>query len=337
MVRSLSKPADWHSDLPSGLLELFQLEGPARPLGSAGGFSGACFWLVEEGDLNWALRRWPQGDPSARRLEWIHSVLDHAHRRGFQQLPIQRPLRDGRTFLEADGHLWEASCWMPGEPLRLTEAGSQGLCAATATLARFHQAVADCPLPEGQLSLPTVQRRREYLEQLTRGRAVRIQLALEQSDWQELQARGRQIMELFFRGHEQLAERLEHAAANQVQCQPCLRDVWYRHILMLDGEVSSLIDFGSLGIDSVATDVARLLGSLTGPGHAGWQEGLDSYQQVRRLSEQETRLIVAIQQANQLMAGIKWLDWILLEAREFADPAEVLARLDELVELGSAG
>ena len=106
---------------------------------------------------------------------------------------------------------------------------------------------------------------------------------------------------------------------------------------MLDGEVSSLIDFGSLGIDSVATDVARLLGSLTGPGRAGWQEGLDSYQQVRRLSEQETRLMVAIQQANQLMAGIKWLDWILLEAREFADPAEVLARLDELVELGSAG
>lgn len=222
---------------------------------------------------------------------------------------------------------------MAGTPLELDSAGEEGLAAAMTALAGFHLAVADFPMPAGQTRQappPTVKRRVEYLGALVRGRADRIRRELERSSWSELGSLGVRVLSRWDQQRHLLEAQLQQVDDQNLICQPCLRDIWYRNLLMVDRRVSSLLDFGSMGVDSVATDVARLLGSLTRPGSELWRRGLDSYLAVRGCSPAELQLVSVIECANWCMSGMKWLDWILLEKREFADPAEVLSRLEEL-------
>ncbi len=52
------------------------------------------------------------------------------------------------------------------------------------------------------------------------------------------------------------------AVALKVPIQPCIGDIWHDHILFLGDGVSGLVDFGGMRADTVAGDIARLLGSL---------------------------------------------------------------------------
>ena len=92
-----------------------------------------------------------------------------------------------------------------------------------------------------------------------------------------------------------------------------VRDIHAEHVLFEGDNVSGIIDFGALRIDSVATDVARLLGSMVGDDEAGWQVGLAAYMSVRPLSDDERRLIKVFDESTVLMAGTNWLEWIYLD------------------------
>ena len=59
--------------------------------------------------------------------------------------------------------------------------------------------------------------------------------------------------------------------------QPCIRDIWHDHVLFTGDEVTGIIDFGAMDIDTPATDVARLLGSLVGDDEAGWRTASSAY------------------------------------------------------------
>ena len=121
------------------------------------------------------------------------------------------------------------------------------------------------------------------------------------------------------------------ASSRQVPLQPCIRDIWHDHVLFQGEEVSGLIDFGALRIENVATDVARLLGSLVGNDKRGWQRGLDAYAEVRPLSSDELQLAEAFDLSGTLLGGINWVQWIYLEERQFEDRGAVLGRLGEHV------
>jgi Ser/Thr protein kinase RdoA (MazF antagonist) len=116
-----------------------------------------------------------------------------------------------------------------------------------------------------------------------------------------------------------------------VPIQPAIRDIWRDHVLFLGNDVSGLVDFGALRPESVAADVARLLGSLVGDEAAGWQTGLTAYEAVRPLSSIERRLMTAFDQSGVLLSGLQWLSWVYLDGRIFEDRAAVEARLDELL------
>jgi Ser/Thr protein kinase RdoA (MazF antagonist) len=102
-------------------------------------------------------------------------------------------------------------------------------------------------------------------------------------------------------------------------------------VLFVDDQVSSFVDFGALRIDSVATDIARLLGSVSTVGDDSWLAGLKAYQAVRPLDDDERELIATLELANRAMSGVQWLDWILLENRQFDDSEAVIKRLDDLI------
>jgi Ser/Thr protein kinase RdoA (MazF antagonist) len=124
----------------------------------------------------------------------------------------------------------------------------------------------------------------------------------------------------------------------QLPLQTCIRDLWYAHVLFDNSQVSGIIDFGSIGVDSVATDLARLLRSWIAEGSADFTEALDAYHEVRPLSSTERRAFAWFDRTSRVLSAFQWIEWLAIERREFDDWEAVSARLDfVLARLPKAG
>jgi homoserine kinase type II len=123
---------------------------------------------------------------------------------------------------------------------------------------------------------------------------------------------------------------IERSVKATVPLQVCLRDVWSAHVLFTGNRVTGLIDFDALKVDSVATDIARLLGSYASDNTELWSEGVLAYHQVRPLSVAEREAIAVYDLSAVLLTGLQWLEWILLEGRDF-EASHVLPRLDATI------
>jgi Ser/Thr protein kinase RdoA (MazF antagonist) len=113
--------------------------------------------------------------------------------------------------------------------------------------------------------------------------------------------------------------------------QPCIRDIWHDHVLFTGDEVTAIIDFGAMDIDTPATDVARLLGSLVGDDEAGWRVGVSAYSTIRSLSTDEQGAAKALDNSSAILAGCNWLRWIYVEGRQFEDRTQIIERFRRIV------
>ena len=118
---------------------------------------------------------------------------------------------------------------------------------------------------------------------------------------------------------------LRDAAQLQVTIQPCLRDARPEHFLFEADRLSGLVDFGAMGIDSVAADLARLIGEWLPDDHSLRGLALATYQKLRPLDASETALIAALEATADLLIAGHWLSWNYLDRRHFDDSSEVRA------------
>jgi len=134
--------------------------------------------------------------------------------------------------------------------------------------------------------------------------------------------------------------RLAAVVPPAVPLQTVLRDVWQAHLLFVGEEVTAVIDWHAAGIDTPATDLARLLGSWEGPRSASvgavslsvvWGEALEAYRAIRPLSREELALIDLLHLAGVVGGLHHWFRWVLDENRHFPDPCAVLERVDALL------
>lgn len=298
-------------------------------LSSAGGFSGARFWRVHTPAGVFCLRRWPREHPDRPQLEFIQAVLWHVHQEGFRLTPLPLETRTHAGFVCEAGHLWELTPWLPGEADYQRASSPRKLRAAAGALADFHRAAATFPLPHrGPATAPGLRSRLERLDGWTEPRLAQLAAAIDSGDWPELAERARRLLPLFARAAEVVVDALRQAAPILAPLEPCIRDIWHDHVLFLGDEVSGIIDFGAMRVDSVATDIARLLGSLCGDDSSAWLEGLNAYDSIRPLSSGEALLVTAFDRSNILLSGMSWLEWIYLEERQFENRAAICERLD---------
>jgi homoserine kinase type II len=305
-----------------------------EPLGAAGGMSGAQFWRVTNPQGALALRRWPAEHPTADRLRFIHAVLRYAHKRGCSFLPVPVNDRSGETFVEHAGRLWELSPWMPGEADFERSPSPAKLAAALAALGRFHKATADFPLPpmSHDLGAPTaVTKRLARLHELQTGGIATLDRAIVEPVWPELAPLARQFLALLPNAVPRVLTLFEPLAGAALPVQPCLRDIWHDHVLFTGDKVTGVIDFGGVDVDTPATDVARLVGSLVGDDAAGWRAGVAAYTEVRPLSDAEARAVVALDAAGTVLAGCNWIRWIYADRRTFENREQVLARFKRIL------
>jgi homoserine kinase type II len=309
----------------------FRQAGKAVFLGGAGGFSGARFWRFEGSHGPLCLRRWPVEGPSAERLAFIHSVLFHVAAAGFRMIPLPIRTTAGATFLESDGHLWELTPWLPGKADFRDRPSEPRLCAALLALARFHGCAAGHPsAPRSAGQSAGLRHRCQKLQMLRAGGLDGLMRICLRSPVDQIQPTAISILNLASRIVPVLSNELDAVVDVTLPLQPAIRDIWHAHLLFEDDQVSGLIDFGSLKVDTVCGDIARLLGSMVGNDPRQWQLGLDAYQRVRPLSALEQSVVGVFDRSSLLLSGINWLEWLYEQNRQFDDRSAVLARLCEI-------
>lgn len=322
------------------------------PLPSAG-LSGSPVWLVEpEEPLDVAPRRfvlkgfaetWPR-----ERAESIHRWMAAARRAGVGAVPanLEVAAADGAepTTIAADGNgrCFEMTPWHPGQPVAAPP--PRQATSALETLARIHVALREAGGDEETptASPPAWARRAEALRGvIARGWDKPPKGSL--SSLQAAVADRRRAAAAILRDQGGLSylSRLAAVVPPAVPLQPVLRDVWQAHVLFVGGEVSAVIDWHAAGIDTPATDLARLLGSWEGPRSATvgadslsvvWGEALEAYRAIRPLSREELALIDLLHLAGVVGGLHHWFTWVLDENRDFSDPSLVLERVNALLE-----
>lgn len=306
-----------------------------EPLGSAGGMSGAQFWRLTAPRGALVLRRWPAEFPPPDRLQFIHGVLRHAAARGCMFLPVPVTTRQGESFVSHAGHLWELAPWMPGEADYCDQPSVEKLRSAMRVLARFHNAVADfdCKPFECVNTSSAPVRHLSRLRGLTPVRIRELSDAISGRTWPELVPLAQAFIASLPATISPAIVLLVPFERTALPMQPCLRDVWHDHVLFTGDEVTGMIDFGAIDIDTPATDIARLLGSLAASNldrSQVWGEGLAAYNTIRPLSKDEIRAARALDSSSPILAGCNWIHWIYIDGRKFEHRGQVIERFQRI-------
>ncbi|MEI6255163.1 MAG: aminoglycoside phosphotransferase family protein [Planctomycetota bacterium] len=322
-----------------------------QPLGIPG-FSGSQVFRIERCDTGeqFVLKSFP-ASASVEHALWVHHLVRHLRAEGMREVPeVMDPLVGDTVVADASGGLWELTRLMPGvavpRPTPLQAA------AAAARLARFHLAASRLPAdPSCEGFSPGLKRRiaqardlRDLPWRVRRGRLSRTSDSrFHEQFTAALTARFDAAIEIFAAagGPALIAN---FATMNPVcsVLQAVLRDVWCDHVLFADydaADVTAIIDLHAAGVDTPATDLARLLGSWAAP--AGreqltlfdrWPEAIVAYTQIRPLSAEERGLIPLLHTTGVILGLDNWFRWTLEERREFSDASRVLARIDSLLQ-----
>ncbi len=304
--------------------------GSVHPLGHHGGFSGASLWRVESSAGAFCLRAWP-AQVSAARLEKLHHLMTLARGRGLPFVPLLIPANHGRTWIEHAGRLWELTQWLPGRADFHEHPSRERLASACAALAQLHcvwQAVishASCT------RCPAIERRLEAVESWLRLLRSGWTLHSPADQTDSVYPVARRAWCVLPHWVERVRPSLAWFSDSSWEVQPCLCDPWHDNLLFDGEQLSGLVDYGSVKLDHIAVDLARLLGSLAEDDADGWRLGLEAYRAVRPLSPPEEQLARVLDWTGTVLGVVQWLRWLYEERRVFADRTKAAVRFDILV------
>lgn len=308
-----------------------------HPVADAG-FSGARIWRVETLAGPCALRRWPDDGLAANRLQGLHALLQHLQDSGLTFVAVPLRNRAGSTITRHRDAWWQLEPWLPGTANDCENPSRPRLATAMQSLARWHDAARTfVPNPAAQTwfagpdrgpAPAIVERAVKLRDMLLRISAVSTPHRLSTGEWSD-------VFQRLLTGCRQrgpaLLPQLEQACTIPVPLQVCLRDVWRDHVLYTDDEVTGLIDPSAARIDTVAADLARLLGSLIGDGAEAWDFALAEYRQERPLAPAELRLVPLLDQSGVVLSAWTWIEQLSQPVADLLSPP-LLLRLRAIAE-----
>jgi len=314
-----------------------------RVAAARGGFGGCPPWIVRDArGGRHVLKAFPPGTPRDR-AEWVHRFVGHLRAAGVVELPPHRPLPVGGTITaDRAGRLWEMAAFAAGSPAeRPTE---PQVAAAVRLLARVHGAAVTFPdSPPDRGPSRAIADRVSGAARLLERPWQRLLASAAPAEGGGEAAVARQRLAVAVRALQDTPldpplARLAGLDPPPFFRQAVLRDPWYAHVLFeQEGSTTivGLIDPHAAGVDTPATDLARLLGSWlpAGPHAATWlAAAIAAYEEVRPLPEVERRLVPFLAASGILLGLDNWFRWVLEEGRQFGGGEAVARRLDRLVE-----
>lgn len=321
--------------------------------GIRGGFSGSrVFEVSSNSGPIYFLKQWPAVGPDLGRLRFIHDVQTQLARLrssgDISNLPqVAVPLKNAQgDSVTIDGEtLWDLTPKLVGSPIEPTAIDSYRIRSAMQSLAGVHLAV-DQLGPRWAREFPDIGSVGPSPGLLKR----RMRLAEICEGWREIAlAIANAPLKPSFRLKCKSILAAAHLAATKLAneagwekfrlpLQLVLRDAWYAHVLFNQSQVSGMIDFGSIGVDSVGTDLARLLRSWIPGDDADFSDALDAYHQIRPLSAIERDAFIQFDRTSRVLSAFQWIEWLAIDRREFDDWEAVAIRLDfVLARLPSSG
>jgi homoserine kinase type II len=297
---------------------------PPEPLGGAGGFSGSNFWRIDCSRGEFALHAWPVDGPDAARLGQIHRWLNACS--DFPIVPIPEQTTDGRSFVSHSGRFWELTPWKSGRPSPSSPLNLDHIRRGFATIARIHRRLEQ---PRAVGPSRGIDARLRELDAFLAGTHALYENSIRNRPGDPTTELAARWLSLARRQGPALRRELVGAVQCQTLLQPCVRDLRRVHLLFDGDDLTGLIDFGAMDLDSVAGDLARLIGDWFPNDRNARAAALQAYESVRPLSATEHRLIATFKRANSLFIGSRWLRWRFVDERSFehADaPSEGLRR-----------
>lgn len=303
-------------DYPPAFMPLDEPEA----LGGGGGHSGARLWRYRAAAGQFVLRAWPTNGPGRAHIKRVHHWLSLTADLGFTPIPIQD--NAGQSIRECGGRIWEIAPWMDGTLDCGQPPSPEHRRAAFAALAALHCRLAHLG---HQGTSPGILERHSSLRQLLDGgfdlleKACRTECSPANGPrdhalrWVELA----RLLAPF------VESRLASLVSRVLFLQPCLRDARPEHFLFDGNRVSGLIDYGAMGIETVAADLARLIGEWLGGDLSARREALGVYEAIRPLDPTESTLIAVFESSAAILIGERWSRWHYLEHRTFDDPDAV--------------
>jgi Ser/Thr protein kinase RdoA (MazF antagonist) len=297
-------------------------------LGSAGGFSGAEFWKVTVGATEYCLRRWPNSKPTRAQADVIYPTLEYVQRHS--DLPLAFPIQTlhSEPMCRVDNAHWELSRWMPGAPIADTEINDDQLRAAARALAEFHNTTSS--LSQQQRASPAIAFRCAMIDRLWATQFEQLQATQDSSGAVDSVVKKMLLDQFRYQAHA-LRQQLELLRSVPVSQIPTFGDIWSDHVLFNNDEVSGIVDFGAMKVESPCLDIARLFGSYADYSSEALRRGISYYGEFRELNDLDCSLIELYDRAYVILAGVQWLIWIELEQRVFVDNETVRQRLHRLV------
>ncbi len=297
--------------------------GTPVPLGNAGGLSGARLWRFDSGLGPMVARAWPVDGPEPEALLAIHRWL--AWLADLEFIPIPLQTSDGRTLIDLAGRSWEIAPWRPGAASPDRPPSFAQLRAAFSALAAVHQRLA---FESTRTPSPGLAARLAEASGLLSSDLAQLESIVRRDAKDPLAAPALRWIALARDGLPHLIARLRREAWTPIPIQPVLRDARPDHFLFTGDRLTGLVDFGAIGLDSPASDLARLIGEGIGPDLSARSSALDAYAAVRPLDATEARLIDLFADSAAWLGPARWVRWHFLDRRQFDDPDAVRVGLD---------
>ncbi|QDU38170.1 Spore coat protein I [Maioricimonas rarisocia] len=283
------------------------------------GFSGAAIWQVQTAEGTYCLRRWPEEGLPPVRIRTLHHFLRDLANRGIDVVPVPVVAEDGSTLLWHDLAWWQLEPWMPGRADYSKVPTDERLRNIMHVVADIHCAAAQHePQPEGRewfagplrAPSPNGEERLRLLRDRDAARTAALMQKLSMLPDAELQTIAAEVLLLYGQLRDGVALQVAEPFSRPLPLQVCLRDLWHDHVLLSGDDVTGIIDLSAARWDHVATDLARLLGSLVGDDHLRREQALDWYEERRPLSAEDRQLVVLFDRSAVLLSGLLWVERI---------------------------
>jgi homoserine kinase type II len=133
----------------------------------------------------------------------------------------------------------------------------------------------------------------------------------------------------------QLAPRLVSALLpwehQRFTLQPCVRDLRAEHVLLENTAVVGIIDFGAVGVDHPAVDLARLLDDYSQENPALFPAGVATYRRVRSKFDTPETFVRLLAETGALCSVLGWIVRLIFRRETIFDVTAMQARLTQRI------
>ena len=294
------------------------------------GWSGASFlrWNSALGPL--VLKIWPGNGPMPQEHLERHRYLIGLS--GFEP-KLALPLADVRGATLHDwpgGRSAELFLWITGSPAHHPPTLEQ-LTQVISMLARLHKHWAQAQPTSNQASQAVINRLNQ-LHILQHNRNLESSIpALAATASPPVREKFQEIIGHARRLLDRAASWLELIEKQRFRTQIVLRDARPDHFLFSGDHLNGLIDFGAIGQDNVAVDLARLLNEWFPGDKVLFDRALSLYQKEHPLTNFEIRLVDTLGLAGAVLGGLAWIDLYFHQGRAEGREEEFQNALDHAI------